>query len=93
MEQDKDDIPKPTPARDLQPEPDQVIVLVDVLMPPFRERMNNKAVSRTVTVPRWLDEEAKAINVNYSQVLQDGLINQLGIQRQIENRRKSRIPV
>jgi hypothetical protein len=83
MEQDKDDIPEPIPAKDLRPGPDQVIVLVDVFMPPFRERMNNKSVAKTVTVPRWLDMEAKSAGLNYSQVLQDGLLERLGIQHQI----------
>jgi predicted RNase H-like HicB family nuclease len=91
MEKDGDDIPDPTPVKDLRPEADQATALVDVFMPPFREHMNNKAISRTVTVPRWLDEESKAANVNYSQVLQDGLMDLLGIQRRIENRRKTRI--
>lgn len=52
MEESGDEIPEPTPAKDLRPEPDQVIVLIDAFMPPFRERMNNKAVTKTVTVPR-----------------------------------------
>jgi post-segregation antitoxin (ccd killing protein) len=92
MEQDGEDIPAPTPAKDLQPEPGQVIVLIDVFMPPFRERMNNKAVTKAVTVPRWLDLEAKAASLNYSQILQDGLLDRLGIQRQVENRRKRKVP-
>jgi predicted RNase H-like HicB family nuclease len=92
MEKDGDDIPNPTPVNALCPESDQVVVLIDTFMPPFREHMNNKAVTKAVTVPRWLDVEAKAAGLNYSQVLQDGLLDRLGIQRRIENRRKSKIP-
>lgn len=88
MEDDGDEIPEPTSAKDLEPEEDQVIVLVEAFMPPFRERMNNKAVTKTVTVPRWLELEAKAANLNYSQVLQDGLMERLGIQRRIPARRQ-----
>jgi len=50
--------------------------------------MNNKAVTKTVTVPHWLALEAKAANLNYSQVLQDGLMERLGIQRRIAGRRQ-----
>ena len=60
-------------------------------MPPFRERMNNKAVTKTVTVPRWLEMEAKIAGLNYSQVLQDGLIERLGIQRKVTRRQKSKV--
>ena len=51
--------------------------------------MNNKAVTKTVTVPRWLEVEAKTAKLNYSQILQDGLMERLGIQRNIRGRRKS----
>ena len=88
MEDDHDEIPNPTPVRELEPESDQVIVLVEAFMPPFRERMNNKAVSKTVTMPRWLEMEAKTANLNYSQILQDGIMERLGIQRKISGRRQ-----
>lgn len=88
MEEDNDAIPDPTPAKALKPEADQVIVLIDVFMPPFRERMNNKAVTKTVTVPRWLEMEAKTANLNYSQILQDGLMERLGIRRKLQRRRQ-----
>jgi predicted RNase H-like HicB family nuclease len=84
MERDGDEIPAPTPAKNLTPESDQVVVLVDVFMPPFRERMNKKAVTKTVTLPRWLEAEAKAASLNYSRVLQDGLMERLGIRRDIK---------
>ena len=89
MEEDGEEIPKPTPARDLTPETDQTIVLVDAFLPPFRERMNNKAVTKSVTVPRWLDLEAKAANLNYSQVLQDGIIELLGLQKKTAKQRRT----
>jgi predicted RNase H-like HicB family nuclease len=91
MEEDGDVVPKPTSIKTLSPSSDQIIALIDVFMPPFRERMNNKAVTKTVTVPRWLELEAKAANLNYSQILQDGLMECLGIQRKI-HRRKKKIP-
>ncbi|WP_026368677.1 type II toxin-antitoxin system HicB family antitoxin [Aminiphilus circumscriptus] len=79
MEEDGDEIPEPTRPTELSPGKDQVIVLVDVFMPPFREKMNNRAVNRMVTLPRWLDAEAKAAKISYSQVLQEGLKTRLGI--------------
>jgi predicted RNase H-like HicB family nuclease len=87
MEKDIEEIPNPTPAKDLTPEVDQIVVLVDVFMPPFREHMNEKAVTKTVTLPRWLELEAKSAGLNYSRVLQDGLMARLGIQRKINHKR------
>lgn len=87
MEEDGDSIPEPTRLDDIdcseyqEPDVKLVTVLLDVFMPPFRERMNNKATTRAVTVPRWLDLEAKAANLNYSQILQDGIMERLGINR------------
>jgi predicted RNase H-like HicB family nuclease len=86
MENDGDEIPAPTPAKDLKPDVDQLVVLVDVFMPPFREHMNEKAVTKTVTIPRWLDIEAKAANLNYSKALQDSLMARLGITREINHK-------
>ena len=87
MEKDGDDIPAPTPVKELKYEPDQAPVLIDVFMPPFRERMKNRAVTKAVTVPRWLELEAKAAGLNFSQVLQDALMDRLGIHREIKRRK------
>ena len=91
MEKDGDEIPEPTNLKDLTPEADQRPVLIDVFMPPFRERMNNKAVTKAVTVPQWLLTEAKAAELNFSQVLQDGLMERLGIKRDIKRRRTKQV--
>jgi predicted RNase H-like HicB family nuclease len=88
IEDDGDKTPEPSAVKDLSPESDQAVVLIEAFMPPFRERMNNKAVTKAVTVPRWLEIEAKEANLNYSQILQDGLMQRLGIQRKIQRRQR-----
>ncbi|MDR1965684.1 MAG: type II toxin-antitoxin system HicB family antitoxin [Synergistaceae bacterium] len=93
MEDDGDDIPAPTEIKGLDLQEGHIAVLVEAFMPPFRERMNNKAVTKAVTVPRWLDLEAKEARLNYSQILQDGLMERLGIRRKAPNRRKKNIAV
>lgn len=42
MEQDGDPVPEPTPVEKLRPEPNQVVVLIEVWMPPFREAIEVK---------------------------------------------------
>ena len=43
----------------------------------YRKMYNNKAIKKTLTIPEWLNEEAAAIGVNFSQVLQEALIQKL----------------
>ncbi|MEI5907072.1 type II toxin-antitoxin system HicB family antitoxin [Bacillus spongiae] len=79
MEQGNDPIPNATNIKDLNVEPNQTVVLIDVWMSPFRDEMNNKAVKKTLTIPKWLDDIAKEKNVNYSHVLKEALIEYLGV--------------
>ena len=78
MEQDGDPIPAPTPIQDIHPDDGGVIIMVDVYMPPVRDRINNRAVKKTLTIPAWLNREAENAHVNFSQVLQDALCSYLG---------------
>lgn len=78
MEQDGEAIPAPTAVKDLHPEDGAVTVMVEVFMPSVRDRINNKVVKITLTLPSWLNREAEAANVNFSLVLQDALKRYLG---------------
>lgn len=78
MEQDGDAIPVPTPVSELCPEDGAVIAMIEVFMPSVRDRINNRVVKKTLTIPAWLNREAEAADVNFSQILQDGLKNYLG---------------
>jgi negative regulator of replication initiation len=41
--------------------------------------MENQAVKKTLTIPKWLDDAAKNANLNYSRILQDALKDELNI--------------
>lgn len=79
MEADHDVIPEPSSVSSLHPDEGGVVAMVEVFMPAVRERMNNRSVNRTVTLPAWLNAAAQERNVNFSQVLQDALKTQIGI--------------
>ena len=87
MEDDGDDIPEPSDILNIAHEPNQAVVLVDVSMPPLRERMRNKSINKMCTVPAWLVKEAETQHFSFSQILQEGLMEKLGITR--NNKRKS----
>ena len=78
MEQDGDEIPAPTPVRDLHPEEGGIVTLVEVFMPSIRDRAENRVVKKTLTIPASLNREAEEAHVNFSQVLQDALKSYLG---------------
>jgi hypothetical protein len=73
MERDGDEIPEATEITDLKCGENEILLLVDVFMPAIRERLNNRVVKKTLTIPQWLNVEAERAGVNFSQVLQSGL--------------------
>ncbi|PIE54099.1 MAG: pilus assembly protein HicB [Dethiosulfovibrio peptidovorans] len=97
MEDDGDDIPSPTPIQslDLSEYEEEggtfVVILVEVWMPSFRERMETKAVNRTVTLPGWMDREAKQASLNYSQILQDGIMTRLKVSRAVVRQKEKNL--
>jgi len=77
LEEDGEPIPQPTPLQDVKLAPNERTVLIDVYMPSIRMANVNRSVSRTVTLPAWLNAAALERGVNFSQVLQDALKAQL----------------
>lgn len=43
----------------------------------YRKRFANTAVKKTLTIPSWLNEEATALGINFSQVLQEALMQKI----------------
>jgi predicted RNase H-like HicB family nuclease len=79
MEQDNDEIPDPSKIRDIHVSENETLVLIDVFMPAFRDKMATKAVNKMLTLPRWLNELADRENVNCSQLFQNALKSYLGV--------------
>ena len=79
MEQDHEEIPVPSKITDLEIEPGQVPVLIDVFMPPLRERINSRFVKKTLSLPAWLASKADEDGVNCSRIFQNALMDYLGI--------------
>ena len=75
LEDDGDDIPEPTSMWNIAVESNQRIVLIEVYMPLIRESIDSKSVKKTLTIPAWMDEAAKANNINFSKLLQNSILN------------------
>ncbi|EIA25970.1 hypothetical protein SFB3_056G2 [Candidatus Arthromitus sp. SFB-3] len=37
----------------------------------------NKSVKKNLTIPKWLNDEAVALNINFSKVLQKALLDEI----------------
>lgn len=79
FEDDNEPIPEPTKLQDVKTAPNERAVLVDAYMPAVRLAQENRAVSRTVTLPAWLNAKAVERGVNFSQTLQQALREQLNV--------------
>lgn len=75
----ENNIPVPTEVDAILPEKDAYIVIIEFDLLEYKRRHNSKAVKKTLSIPQWLNEEATARGINFSQVLQDGLKAQLGL--------------
>lgn len=73
MEEDGDEIPNPSQIKDIELDGGEAIAIIDVFMPAIRLNQMNKAVSRTITLPAWLNAKAQEYGINFSQLLQEAI--------------------
>ena len=78
--EEKEEIPVPSEIDRIQEE-DGTLVIVEFDIQEYLRKHNSKAVKKTLSIPEWLNEEATAMGVNFSQVLQEALMNKLNIGR------------
>lgn len=79
MEQDGEELPVPSSLTDIELGEKQIPVLIDVFMPPIRERINNRFVKKTLSLPAWLAAKADESGVNCSKVFQNALLEYLHV--------------
>lgn len=77
-EQEKQEIPVPSDLSQIHVKADEYCVIVEFDMLAYKKRTNSKAVKKTLSIPEWLNEEATALGINFSQVLQEALIQKVG---------------
>ena len=65
-------------AKELEVSPDNAFVnIVTVDVAEYAKVHFEKSVKKTLTIPAWLNERALAMNINFSQVLQEALLNKI----------------
>ena len=81
LEQDGEEIPEPTQIQNITLEKNQVPAVIEVFMTAFRDKLNNRFVKKTLSLPAWLADMADKDGVNCSKVFQNALIDYLGVKQ------------
>ena len=78
MEKNNIPFPAPSPVDKITVDADAVLVVIEFDMLAYKKRTSSRAVKKTLTIPEWLNEQAIQLNINFSQVLQDALMEKVG---------------
>ena len=73
-------IPSPSPIDSIDAA-DGILTVINFDMMEYLRKHNSKAVKKTLSIPEWLNEEALRLGLNFSQVLQEALMQKIGISR------------
>lgn len=79
MEDDKKKLPEPTAFDRIKLKSNEFITLVDVDFYEYRRKNETKVVKKNCTLPSWLCYEAEKANINFSQLLQNAIKEELKI--------------
>lgn len=55
------------------------IVLIEADMTPYRMQKGSRMIKKSVSIPQWLDAEARRKNINFSLVLRNALMDCMGV--------------
>lgn len=75
----KEEIPAASTPCDLFVQDGEFCVIIEFDMLAYKKRTSSKAVKKTLSIPEWLNEEATALGINFSQVLQEALMQKIGM--------------
>ena len=79
LEEEKAEVPVPTNLKDIKCDENSFasFVIADTLT--YRKLHDTKAVKKTLSIPEWLNEAAIRENINFSQVLQEALMEKVNL--------------
>lgn len=74
--EEKEEIPDPSDPSTINAD-GGTITLINFDMMEYLKKHNSKAVKKTLSIPEWLNEAASAMGLNFSQVLQEALLQKV----------------
>lgn len=72
-------LPSPSDPTEIVPESNTFLVVIEFDMLAYKKRNNSRAVKKTLSIPEWLNEAAIAMDINFSQVLQEALLAKIQV--------------
>ena len=78
-EEDGEPVPPPSDARTMQAHTDNLVSLVFCDTVEYRKRYDNRTVTKTLSLPNWLNTLSERAGLNFSAVLQEALKAKLDI--------------
>lgn len=79
MEDDGETVSEASRPQDIQVEDGAFLVVIEFDMAEYRRKHCSRAVKKTLSIPEWLNDIAIRQNVNFSQVLQEALMEKVGV--------------
>ncbi len=76
MEEAGEEFPKASSPEQINMK-DGFLVIVEFDMAEYRRKHCSRAVKKTLSIPEWLNEAAIRQNINFSQVLQEALMQKI----------------
>lgn len=78
LKEESQKIPFPTEPWKINTNSGEFCVVIEFDMLAYNKRNGSRAVKKTLTIPEWLNEEATTLGINFSQVLQEALMQKIG---------------
>ena len=77
--EDGNKLPPASHANSIKCEEGEFVTMLILDIDEYAEKYGNKAIRKNCTLPAWLNTIAEKANVNFSQVLQNALKQELGV--------------
>ena len=72
-------IPSPSNIKDIVTKENEFVTLILCDTIEYQKMHNKRAVKKTLTIPEWLNKAASAADLNFSQILQEALLQKLNL--------------
>ena len=74
-----EELPKPSKIEKIKKDKNDFVVMVEFDPVKYLEQNSNKSVKKTLTIPNWLNVIAERNKINFSQILQKAIRQELNI--------------
>lgn len=77
MFEHQESIPQPSSPDKIELQPGEFLVIVEFDLLAYRRRKSSRAIKKTLSIPEWLNEAGLSMGLNFSQVLQEALLQKI----------------